>query len=208
MRFVNSKDTAVGFDNTRFASALFLALVLCLAAPARSAGVVSDELMVSGAVKNKLTLKVDDLKAFAPDQIVSVTVMRRVESMRQEGAAASKSDASRNADASKEVEVPSIARGVRLTAILERAGLANTDPNDWKHTVVLATATDNYRVVFSWPELFNSDLGASVLVVFERDGQPLADREGHIALVSAKDQRTGPRSVRWLRQLDIKVLRE
>jgi DMSO/TMAO reductase YedYZ molybdopterin-dependent catalytic subunit len=169
---------------------------------------------VSGAVNNKLTLKVDDLKAFAPEQIVSVTVMRRMEPMRREGAAASKpeasrsADASRNADASREAEVPSIARGVRLTAILERAGLANTDPNDWKHTVVLATATDNYRVVFSWPELFNSDLGASVLVVFERDGQPLADREGHIALVSAKDQRTGPRSVRWLRQLDIKVLRE
>jgi hypothetical protein len=45
-------------------------------------------------------------------------------------------------------DAPSTIRGVRLSAVLERAGLAATDPNDWKHTIVLATASDGYRVVF------------------------------------------------------------
>ncbi|MES1161454.1 MAG: sulfite oxidase-like oxidoreductase, partial [Rhizobacter sp.] len=62
--------------------------------------------------------------------------------------------------------------------------------------------------VFSWPELFNTEVGGGVLAVFERDGQPLADREGRIALVSARDQRGGPRSVRWLARLGVRVIRE
>jgi hypothetical protein len=181
----------------------FAALAL-FSVSALAADLVSEELLVTGAVKTTLTLKVDDLKAFAPDQIASVTVMRRM-IVDPGGKDGGKDEVKAGASGQ---EVPSIARGVRLTAVLERAGLASTDPNDWKHTVVLATATDNYRVAFSWPELFNTPVGAEVLVVFERDGRPLADREGRIALVSAHDVRTGPRSVRWLKRLDVKVLRE
>jgi len=146
----------------------------------------SDDVQVTGTIKNKLTLRVEDLKAFAPEQITSVTVMRRVD----------------------DKETASTVRGVRLTAVLDRAGLASTDRNEWKHTIVMASATDGYRVVFSWSELFNSEAGTGVLLVFERDGQPLAEREGRIALVSAKDIRTGPRSVRWLNRLDVRVLGE
>lgn len=175
--------------STTFLSNLRAALLLAMlgfAWPASAADVVSEQLAVSGAVKNSLTLKVDDLRAFAADQIASVTVTRRVD----------------------DKETASTVRGVKLTALLERAVLASTDQNDWKHTVVLATATDGYQVVFSWPELFNSDIGAGALVIFERDGQPLAEREGRIALVSARDLRNGPRSVRWLVHLYVRVLKE
>ncbi len=164
-----------------------LASALCMfALRAGSADAVSEQVIVGGAVKTTLTLKVDDLKAFPADQIVSVTVTRRV----------------------GDKETASSARGVKLTAVLERAALASADQSDWKHTTVLATATDGYRAVFSWPELFNTEVGAGALLVFERDGQPLAEREGRIALISARDLRTGPRSVRWLARLDVKVLKE
>jgi len=153
---------------------------------ASAADVQSEQITVSGAVKTALTLKVDDLKAFPADQIISVTVTRRV----------------------GDKEIASTVRGVKLTAVLERAGLASSDQNDWKHTTVLATATDGYQVVFSWPELFNTEVGGGALLVFERDGQPLAAREGQIALASARDQRTGPRSVKWLSRLNVKVLKD
>lgn len=162
-----------------------LALVSC-ALQSIAADAMSEHVLVSGAVKSPLTLKVDDLRAFPPDQIVSVALTRRV----------------------GDKQTTSTARGVKLMAVLERAGLASTDQHDWKHTAVLASATDGYRVVFSWPELFNTELGAGVLVVFERDGQPLDEREGRIALVSTRDLRTGPRSVRGLARLDVRVLKE
>lgn len=164
------------------AAAGLMALCVTLVA---AAAPVTEEVRVDGAVKAALRLTVADLKAFPAEQIGSVTTTRRVDDR----------------------DTSSTLRGVRLTAVLERAGLAAGGPNDWKHAVVLATASDGYSVAFSWPELFNTEVGSGVLVVFERDGQPLGDREGRIALVSRRDLRGGPRSVRWLARLDVQVLK-
>jgi Oxidoreductase molybdopterin binding domain len=152
-----------------------------------AADIVSDQIVVTGAVKTTLTLKVADLKAFSPAELVDASITRRVD----------------------DKDTSSSVHGVRLTALLQRAGLLSEDErNDWKHTIVVASATDGYKVAFSWPELFNTDIGPGVLVLFERDGRPLEDREGRIALVSTRDLRLGPRSVKWLSRLDVRVLKE
>jgi DMSO/TMAO reductase YedYZ molybdopterin-dependent catalytic subunit len=161
------------------------ALIGIAAFQARAADSITEQVVISGSVKTALTLKVDDLKAFPAEQIDSFSVTRRVDGK----------------------ELVSTVRGVKLTAALERAGLMSSNEHDWRHTIVLATATDGYQVVFSWPELFNTDVGGGTLIVFERDGKPLPDREGRIALVSGKDIRTGPRSVRWLARLEVRVLK-
>lgn len=170
---------------SRWAKLALVCVLTALTQPCWSAGLVSEQVIISGALKAALSLKVEDLKAFPVGQIETMTVTRRV----------------------GDQQVTSSVRGVRLTAVLERAGLASKDEHEWKHTVVLATATDGYQVVFSWPELFNTDVGAGALLIFERDGQPLADREGQIALVSARDTRSGPRSVRSVARLDVRVLK-
>ena len=69
----------------------------------------------------------------------------------------------------------------------------------------MASASDDYRVVFSWGELYNSPVGDGVLVVYEIDGAPLPDSEGRIALVSLKDARPGPRHVKWLAGVDVRL---
>ena len=146
-----------------------------------SAQTMSERISISGALKSPTTLTLAQLRA---EDMRSATVNRRLDGR----------------------DVPSTVRGVPLTVLLDRAQLSALDGNDWKHTVVVATATDGYRVVFSWPELFNSDIGTGVLVVVERDGQPLSSNEGAIALISTKDTRTGPRSVKWLNAIDVRVL--
>lgn len=157
-----------------------------LAAPLTGlvAAPVSERVQVAGAVKTALSLSAEDLKAFPADQISSVTVTRR----------------------SGDKEQASTVRGVRLAALIERAVPLNADRNDWKRMVVLASADDGYRVAFSWPELINTEVGAGVLVVFERDGQALGDGEGRIALVSGRDLRSGPRHVKWLSRIELKLL--
>ena len=42
-----------------------------------------------------------------------------------------------------------------------------------------------------------------MLIVYERDGTPLGNDEGRIALVSLKDTRPGPRHVKWLATVDV-----
>lgn len=158
----------------------------CLAglSPESSAQALSQTVSVKGEVKTPLNFSADDLKGFPAEQIGSFTVTRKVDGQ----------------------ERSSTVRGVKLSALIERAGLAPAGRNDWKHLAVVASATDGYRVVFSWPELINTEVGPGVLVVFERDGQPLDAGEGRIALVSARDVRAGPRHVKWLHTLELRLL--
>ena len=167
----------------RIICSLTAAFALQCAALSAWAGPQSENLRVDGAVKTALSLSVSDLQAFPADQILSLA-------MRQHGMDGK--------------DVSTTVRGVRLSAVLERAGPVAPGRHDWKSMVVLASATDGYKVSFSWPELSNTAGGSGVLVIFERDGQALGEAEGRIALVAANDLNTGPRHVKWLSHVEIK----
>lgn len=177
-----------------------LVLAACLAAalpawahdapPAASAAPVvaaamAGQVAIGGAVTQPLTLDAAALRQFPADQIVDLRLPGR--------------------DAGAP---PSVLRGVRLRAVLERAQVKTADHNTVKKLAVIASASDGYKVVFSWSELFNSELGDSVLVLFERDGKPLAPAEGPLALISGKDIRTGPRHVKWLQTVEVRQIVE
>ena len=94
--------------------------------------------------------------------------------------------------------------GIRLTDLLEEADIRQDERHALRRTYVVATASDGYHAVFSWGELFNTPVGREVLVAFERDGAPLRDGEGKIALVSLADARIGPRHVKWLSRIEVR----
>ena len=109
---------------------------------------------ITGDVKKPMTLQVEMLRGFAASAQVTFKSSREVDGNKTE----------------------SVVRGARLSALLEDAGLAERDRMDWRKTVVVASARDGYRVVFSWPELVNTEPGQHVMVAYERDGLPLDDR--------------------------------
>lgn len=171
---------------------LFVACAIICSGSSFAAGKVADpltfvtqSLAVSGVVEHKLKLNVDDLRQFPPQQVGEVPVVC------QTGANMGKLEN---------------LKGVLLRDILEKAAIISHDHNDVKKMVIIATASDGYKVVFSWSEVFNSPIGDGVMVFFEKDGMPLADDEGRIALLSTKDTRTGPRHVKWLQEIEVRML--
>ena len=146
---------------------------------------VTTHVSVTGAVEHHLNLSVDDLRKFPPQQIGEVPLVC------QSGANMGKLENS---------------KGVLLRDILEKAKVKAPEHNDVKKMAVIASASDGYKVVFSWTEIFNSPNGEGVIVFFEKDGQPLADDEGRIAMVSSKDTRTGPRHVKWLQGIEVRKI--
>jgi hypothetical protein len=96
--------------------------------------------------------------------------------------------------------------GSRMTDILDRSGLAPSDHNILKRLVIVATASDDYKAVFSWNELYNTSVGSGVLILYAKDGKPLDDSEGRFALVSTMDRHTGPRHVRWLSDVQVQKI--
>jgi len=94
--------------------------------------------------------------------------------------------------------------GCRLRDVLAAAKPIESKARDLRKSYVVATAGDGYEVVFSWAELFISPTGDNVFVVYERDGAPLGDDEGRIALIVTSDTRP-VRHVKWLQALKLRV---
>jgi hypothetical protein len=88
--------------------------------------------------------------------------------------------------------------GVLLRDLLLKAGFGGPADRSARTGIVEAVATDGYRAVFSWGELFNGAAGEQVLVITTQDGQPLDAVAGPLALRALGDLRPGPRHVRNL----------
>jgi hypothetical protein len=88
--------------------------------------------------------------------------------------------------------------GTLLRDLLAKAGFGGTTDRGARTATVEAVATDGYRAVFSWGELFNSPQGEQVIVIATQDGRPLDAATGPLALRALGDLRPGPRHVRNL----------
>lgn len=66
--------------------------------------------------------------------------------------------------------------------------------------------TGTHAWCFPGAELYLSPIGDGTLVVYECDGKALAADEGPLALVPLKDTRPGPRHVKWLQSIELRVL--
>ncbi len=94
--------------------------------------------------------------------------------------------------------------GVFLKDVLAAAKPIEAEHHTLRQSYVLAKSTDGYFALFTWAELFISPIGDGALLVYLRDGTPLGDDEGGIALISVRDTRSGPRYVKWLSSIDFR----
>lgn len=88
--------------------------------------------------------------------------------------------------------------GTLLRDLLLKAGMGGPTDRSARWATVELVATDGYRSVFSWGELFNTAVGEQVLIITAQDGKPLDAAAGPLALRSLADLRPGPRHVRNL----------
>jgi DMSO/TMAO reductase YedYZ molybdopterin-dependent catalytic subunit len=161
-----------------------LALFFSTAIAAQATSQVTTTVTVAGNVAQSLTLTVADLKRLPA---------RAIEYVPPPGAEHKSSG-----------EPVRHYTGCLLRDVLAAAKPVENKPRELRRSYVLATASDGYEAVFSWAELFISPVGDSVFVVYERDGAPLADDEGRIALIVTTDQRP-VRHVKWLQTLTLRA---
>ena len=145
--------------------------------PASSAGAV---LSVSGDVPHALTLTPNDLKAMPR---TTVTIV----------------------DQGREVKYT----GVLVGEVLAKAGapLGRALSGPAMATYVVATAKDDYQVVFSLGELDPAFTSNDIIIADTVDGQPLFDYQGPFRIVAPCDKR-GARSIRMVQRLEVVRLRK
>lgn len=89
--------------------------------------------------------------------------------------------------------------GVPLAAVLTSAGIQLGDSLRGARLaeVLLASATDNYKVAFALAEVDPAFATREIILADKRDGKPLDAREGPFRIVAPGDKR----GARWIRQL-------
>lgn len=150
-----------------------------------SSTLVTQTLTIGGRVQHRLTLTVEGLRGFPAQTMPEIPIKGR---------------------SGETVRILKGYTGARLIDVLDKAVLVADDHNDLKKTIIIATASDDYKAVFSWGELYNTSVGEGVLVLYTSEGKPLGDEEGRIALISTKDSHTGPRHVRWLKDVQVQKI--
>jgi SAM-dependent methyltransferase len=94
-------------------------------------------------------------------------------------------------------------RGVLLENVISMAEIIKAEHNDTKKMFVVVSGDDGYKAVFSWQEIFNTPIGGGVMILIEKNGRSLCEKDGDLELVSAEDYFTGPRYVRKLRKIEV-----
>ncbi len=93
--------------------------------------------------------------------------------------------------------------GVLLKDILSVIPFNNENPKVLSEYYIECQATDGYKVLFSWNEIFNSETGNHVMIITSKNGTNITQLDDHIALVSPTDKATGRRYVKWLSKIII-----
>lgn len=92
-------------------------------------------------------------------------------------------------------------RGILLKDILDKAGFSEKNPKLLSEFYITCVASDGYKVVFSWNEIFNTEVGNHLIIATEADGLKGAAMPDRLQLVSAADISTGRRFVKGIAKM-------
>lgn len=141
---------------------------------------VTDQFSIEGKVKKEMTISLADLLSYKSYPVDSIVI--------------------RNHLGEKRSTLKKV-KGVLLKDILDKIEIDSETPSLLSEYYLVCIASDNYKVVFSWNEIFNSPAGNSVYIITGQDGKPASGLDNRIALISPKDEMTGRRYVKGLQKI-------
>jgi len=95
-------------------------------------------------------------------------------------------------------------QGVPLKTVLEKAEFQVEKPKELNEFYFIFIASDGYKVVFSWNEIFNTIIGDQCYIISSLEGKTMSDIQDHILFISTGDLKTGRRVVRGLDRIKVK----
>ena len=92
-------------------------------------------------------------------------------------------------------------KGILLKDILTKAAIDEGSPKLLSEYYITCIAIDGYKVVFSWNEIFNTEIGNHILIAIEAGGLKAEAMPDRMLLFSAMDINTGRRFVKGLNKI-------
>ena len=157
-------------------------VLLASIAKAQKSAIPTDEFTISGEVRAPLKFSLKLATGFTSHSIDSVIIYNHLHERKR--------------------AIHTI-KGILLKDVLEKAGLNEDKPKLFSEFYFTCIASDGYKVVFSWNELFNTDIGNEVMIITEQEGKKADAVNDHIAILSPLDKATGRRYVQNLQEIKV-----
>ena len=146
----------------------------------------TDKFVIEGKVKNSFGFSLDQATRYKTTGIDSIVIYNHLMQRRR---------------------VIKNIKGILLKDLIDKAVIDISSPKLLSEVYITCIASDNYKAVFSWNELFNTDIGKYVMVITESDGKPAKDGQDRIAIIAGADQATGRRFVKGLVKIIIEQVK-
>jgi hypothetical protein len=95
-------------------------------------------------------------------------------------------------------------QGVLLKELLAKVELDESNFKKFSEFCIIVKCTDDYTVVYSWNELFNSPTGNATYIITDKDGQKLSQMKDKIAIITPSDYNTGRRFTKSVASIEFK----
>lgn len=140
----------------------------------------SDQLIISGKVEKEQVFTIADLMRLPMQNIGDVLITNHLGEPR---------------GTTKNM------RGVLLKDVFAQISIQAESPKVLSEFYLVMIASDGYKVVFSWNELFNSPTGEKAYLVLEKEGKAGMEMPERILLICPSDYKTGRRYVKGLSRI-------
>lgn len=163
-------------------SFLAIFLLLCCTGWSQTGGgtAVSEALLVTGEVQQELRFGLADLEKLPAQPIPDVVITNHLG--QPKGTATQ-------------------LKGVLLKDLLQTLKLKEESPKRYSEFFFTFIAADQYKVVYSWNEIFNSPTGLHVYLITSKAGKPLATMDDRILVLTTTDFKTGRRHIKGLSRI-------
>lgn len=91
--------------------------------------------------------------------------------------------------------------GILVKDLLRDIELKEESPKLFSEFYLTFIAADNYKVVFSWNEIFNSPTGDNLFLITSRNGKKITEMEERILILTPTDFKTGRRHIKGLNKI-------
>lgn len=146
----------------------------------------TDQIKITGKVKQELTIRLADLAKYPAHRIKSFALV--------------------NHKGEKKADIKNL-RGIRITDLLQPVEFATDSPKQLSEYYLVFVASDGYKVVYSWNEIFNSPTGLNTWVVTSKEGIDAANMPERILVVSPGDIHTGRRYLKGLTEIRVETVK-
>jgi len=146
----------------------------------------TDEFRVVGAVKNELRILIKDLLQFKQDSLGDVLIRNKK---------------------GEEKEQARKMKGVLLKTILDSAHIYVEKHKEYSELCVSLIGGDGYRNVYSWNELYNTEVGEHVYIITETDGKTIDQMPQRILVMSLSDFNSGRRHLKGMARIEVRKVK-